>query len=219
MKYSHIFYILFIQLLLLFLAIFIIYDIKFIHIENSYLIKDSLLIASYIAQCGIFLIAIYTISNNKQKLEDIKLYNMCCNLIKVYNYVDNWINIIKTRSFDTIEPKNINAIKDMYIKNEFFITHYKCEHEKIERTLGILKFKYLNFFYLIRTTKYINDDDINSIIYICNAAKLLKTLENIPYIIKKTKTQHQITSQIQIILLHKNAGKNLLTTLDCTKSI
>lgn len=29
MKYSHIFYILFIQLLLLFLAIFIIYDIKF----------------------------------------------------------------------------------------------------------------------------------------------------------------------------------------------
>ena len=65
MKYSHIFYILFIQLLLLFLAIFIIYDIKFIHIENSYLIKDSLLIASYIAQCGIFLIAIYTISNNK----------------------------------------------------------------------------------------------------------------------------------------------------------
>ena len=178
MKYSHIFYILFIQLLLLFLAIFIIYDIKFIHIENSYLIKDSLLIASYIAQCGIFLIAIYTISNNKQKLEDIKLYNMCCNLIKVYNYVDNWINIIKTRSFDTIEPKNINAIKDMYIKNDFFITHYKCEHEKIERTLGILKFKYLNFFYLIRTTKYINDDDINSIIYICNAAKLLKTLEN-----------------------------------------
>lgn len=146
MKYSHIFYILFVQLLLLFLAIFIIYDIKFIHIENSYLIKDSLLIASYIAQCGIFLIAIYTISNNKQKLEDIKLYNMCCNLIKVYNYVDNWINIIKTRSFDTIEPKNINAIKDMYIKNEFFITHYKCEHEKIERTLGILKFKYLNFF-------------------------------------------------------------------------
>ena len=60
MKYSHIFYILFVQLLLLFLAIFIIYDIKFIHIENSYLIKDSLLIASYIAQCGIFLIAIYS---------------------------------------------------------------------------------------------------------------------------------------------------------------
>lgn len=61
----------------------------FLKIINSYLIKDSLLIASYIAQCGIFLIAIYTISNNKQKLEDIKLYNMCCNLIKVYNYVDN----------------------------------------------------------------------------------------------------------------------------------
>ena len=142
------------------------------------MLRNNLLNASYIAQVGLFAIGIYALLKDKRKTENIRLSNLCYNLIKTYNYVQNWGQLLKNRTFEEITPDNIEDLNKIYIKNEHFLANYHCEHEKVERSLGLLKVKYLKFKFPLKEDKSIKMEDINAVYFICIHAKYLLILKD-----------------------------------------
>lgn len=141
------------------------------------IIAKNLLNASYIAQVGLFSIGIYTLWNNKRNADNIKLSTLCFNLIKTYNYISNWIGLLRDRTFNEINHASIEELNKMYIKNVHFITYYNCEHERIEKSLGLLKIKSLKHNSFFRLNRHIERKDIEAIYSMCSYAKSLVILK------------------------------------------
>lgn len=95
------------------------------------MLRNNLLNASYIAQVGLFAIGIYALLKDKRKTENIRLSNLCYNLIKTYNYVQNWGQLLKNRTFEEITPDNIEDLRACLETSAFIVTRRHVDKKRL----------------------------------------------------------------------------------------